>query len=110
MPESGKLDRRIVIQRATLVRNAFGEQIETWGTLKEVWAGVRPVSDGERMRAREVAAEITTRFVVRYSAQLSDLSPKDRVLYQGRVFDIIGLKELGRREGWEISANARADQ
>jgi hypothetical protein len=40
---------------------------------------------------------------------VADLSPKDRLTFDGRVFNIIGVKEIGRREGLEISASARAD-
>lgn len=107
---SARLDRRITIQRATYTQNGLGEQIPTWNTLATVWAEVMPVSDGERIRAMEVSAEITTRFRIRYSSTVASVNPKDRVAYDGRVYDIVGVKELGRRGGLEITANARADR
>lgn len=107
---AGNLDRRITIQRATYTQNALGEQIiATWNTLATVWAEVMPVSDGERIRALEVSAEITTRFRIRYSSTVASVNPKDRISYDGRVYDISGVKEIGRREGLEITAAARAD-
>ena len=36
----GRMDRRIVIQRATLTTNNYGERAEAWGTLATVWADV----------------------------------------------------------------------
>lgn len=107
--QAGKLDRRIQIQRATITQNDFGEEVHAWGQIAEVWAGVTPVSDTERFRGSQVGAEITTRFVVRYSGQARDVTAEDRIVYEGRVFDLVGIKELGRREGYEISAIAKAD-
>lgn len=109
MIEAGKLDRRITIQRATFTRNDMGEQIPAWSTLATVWAEAKPVSDGERVKAREVSAEISMRFTIRWSTTVGGVNPKDQVVYAGRTYDIVGVKEIGRREGIEISAMARAD-
>lgn len=107
---AGKRDRRITIQRATITQDpGSGENVETWATLATVWAEVVQVSDGERVRAAEVAASITTRFRILYSATVADVNPKDRISYGGRTFDVWGVKEIGFREGMEITAAARAD-
>lgn len=106
---AGKRDQRIDLQRATLVADDFNEDMQTWITFATVWAEKRDVSDGERVKAAEVAAEISTRFTILWSQQVADLSPKDRVLFGDRVFDIYSVKELDRRKGLEITATARAD-
>jgi SPP1 family predicted phage head-tail adaptor len=103
---AGDLDRRVTLERATVTLDAFGGETQTWATLAEVWAQAMPVSDGEKWRAAEVAATISTRFRIRWRA---DLRVGDRLIYDGRVFDIIGVKEIGRREGLEITASARAE-
>jgi SPP1 family predicted phage head-tail adaptor len=108
--ESGKLDRRIVIERAALTANAFGEGVPTWAPLAEVWAHKQDVSDKERQQSAEVSAEITTRFRIRWSPDVATLNPKDRIVFDGRTFEIWGVKEIGRREGLEISATARAER
>lgn len=107
--KAGALDRTIVLQRATLAPNAMNEPVETWGTLATRRASYQPVSDGERSQAAEVAAVIDCRFQIRWSADVASLSPKDRLTFEGRVFDIRGVKEIGRRQGLEISARARAE-
>jgi SPP1 family predicted phage head-tail adaptor len=107
---AGQLDRRVAVQRATTIANGFNEPVATWGTVATVWARKRDVSDKERQQAGETAAEITTRFQVRYSGTLATLNPKDRLVCDGRTYEIWGVKELGRREGLEISATARADK
>ncbi len=100
------MDRRVTLERATITLDAFGGETQTWATLAEIWAQAMPVSDGEKWRAAEVSATISTRFRIRWRA---GLKVTDRLIYDGRVFDIVGIKELGRREGLEITTSARVD-
>lgn len=106
---AGRLDRRVRLMQARTVKNALNEDVVSWVTLATVYGSKTDVSDGERVRAAEVAAVITTRFVVRYSMTTRQLTPRDRVVLDGLVYDIVGIKEVGRREGLEITANARPD-
>lgn len=111
MVEAGKLDRRIQFQRFTLTDDGFG-QVEAFANLgSPIAAGKRDVSDGERMRAGEVSAQITSRFHVRSSAFTRDLTPADRLVYEGKTYNIYGIKELeGRKRLLEITAGARVDK
>lgn len=103
------MDRRITIERFTETRDTMNAVVKTWGTLATVWAAKADVSDGERVRAQEVGAEITTRFRIRFDSIVADVNPKDRVIYDGRTYDIAAVKEIDRRKGLEISATARTD-
>lgn len=104
----GELNRRIEIERATTAHDGLA-QVQTWSSLATVWAKVTPVSDAERWRSGSVGASVTHRFLIRYSSQVAGLNPKDRLQYDGRTYDISGVKEVGRREGLEITASAQAD-
>lgn len=107
-----KLDRKITLERFTFTTDeGSGEQVKTWSSLGDVWANKKDTSDSERVRSAEVAAEISTRFTIRYDSAWSDVGPLDRLVYEGRTFDIVGTKETedGRRRFIEISASARAD-
>ena len=106
---AGALDRRVVLQRATTTKDAFNADVDAWSDLATVWASKHDISDGERTRAAEVGAVITSRFQVRWSSALADLSARDRLLYAGVDFNITAVKEIGRREGLEITAAARAE-
>ncbi|MDP2358015.1 MAG: phage head closure protein [Beijerinckiaceae bacterium] len=108
--EAGKLDRRIVIQRATVTTNALNEEVQSWAPLITVWAGKREVSDRERFAANEIGAEVTTRFTIRWSTQAGAVDARDRILYDGRVYNIHHAKEIGRRDGIEITAAARSEE
>jgi len=107
---AGRLDRRVQFRRAVLIDNGF-EQVESFANHGQpVWASKADVSDGERARASEVQAHLTTRFVVRFSAFTASITPKDRLVCDGLEYDISGIKEKGgRRTLLEISAAARVD-
>jgi SPP1 family predicted phage head-tail adaptor len=104
--EAGKLDRLVTLERATVVDDPFGGEVETWAPLATVPAEMLPISDGERFRYGEVAAEITTRWRIRWGY---DVTAEDRLTYEGRVFAIVGVKEIGRHEGQELTTGARAE-
>ena len=109
---AGNLDRRITLQRASVAQNGLGEEIETWADLATVWA--------EKIESRRLAKEQSDAgearqalrrrtFRIRWSSGLADLNARDRVIFDGQACDILGVTELGRREGLEIETLQRAD-
>lgn len=108
---AGRLDRRVQFRRAAKSDDGFTSGKKTWGDHgSPVWAEKKDISDGERWRAGEVGASITTRFTVRSSTFTRDLTPKDRLTCDSIAYDIHGIKEIGRRDRLEITASARVDQ
>lgn len=110
--EAGKLDRRLTLLRLVKTTNAMNEEEESWTSAGTVWASKKDASDrdrGERMVTQEIAATISTRFRVRHSSLADDIRPTWRVQCEGRTYDVRIVKELGRKVGWEISAEARAE-
>lgn len=108
---AGDLDRRVQILRAAPVDDGLAvvEAFAPHG--HPIWARRMDISDGERWRAGEVQAHVTTRFTVRSSAFTRALTPKDRLVCEGRAFDIAGIKQVGARGTFlEITAAARIDQ
>jgi SPP1 family predicted phage head-tail adaptor len=117
---AGLLDRRITIRRLAQVRDAHGEIVkdalgaivEEWQDMTTLWASKTDIRDAERIAAQQVGSTVTSRFVIRWSERVDDLTPRDRLRYpaaDGRDFNIVAVKELGRREGLEITAAARND-
>lgn len=108
---AGKLDRRVQVERYTLTDDGFS-QVEDWASHgSPIWAERVDISDGERWRAGEVQAHVTTRFRVRSSAFSRDLTPKDRLVCEGDTFDIVGIKQSPKRRTYlEITAAARVDR
>lgn len=111
--QAGDLDRRITIQRAALTTGGgFNEPQETWTDLATVWAKRADASATEAYRAQEVGAQISTRFTIRYSTLAASITPKDRISFQGEIFNISAIREpVGTRNQWlELDAVARADR
>jgi SPP1 family predicted phage head-tail adaptor len=109
--DAGKLDRRVTLLARVLGKNGYNENVETWPEPGvEVWASYEPVKDAERLRAAEVAASITARFQIRWSPDVAAVDPTWRLTFEDRSHDIVAVKEIGRREGLEISATARAER
>ena len=106
---AGPLDRRITIERWGAKTNEFGEDVPEWLHVATVWASAEDIRDSERNRAQQVGSDVTTRFRVRWRYSIEQLNPKDRLHYGGRVFNIVAIKSVGRREGLEITAAARSD-
>lgn len=97
---AGALDIRLQFQRAEMVDDGLANT-ETWADHgAPVWASKTDVSDGERWRASQVAAGLTTRFLVRWSAFSADITPADRLVCEGRTYNIIGRKEGDGRRRW----------
>lgn len=100
----GKLDRLITIQEATDTQGSdYGDNTKSWATWKSPWANVKHFSGGEKQEARQIYAEVKTRFQIRW---VSGLSPKMRISYDGRYYDIYEIEEVGRRQRWNIWARA----
>lgn len=100
------MDRRITIKGKSIAENSFGECIETWTDLATVWAEVREIRGGERYAAMQTQASVDRIFRIRYRA---GITPENIIYYDGKDYDIGGILEIGRREGLEIYASARAE-
>lgn len=109
---TGRMDRRITLERdgEQTGTNAFNEPIFSEPVSFTVWAAKQDVSDRERFTSAEVAAQVTTRFQIRWSSQTANVDTRWRVRYDGRIYDISAVKEIGRRAGLEITGAARAEQ
>jgi len=108
--QAGDLDRRVHFRRGTLADDGFGETLTFAEHGDVIWAAKRDLSDGEKLRAGEVAATIMTRFTIRWSAFTARLSPKDTLVCEGLTYEIVGIKETeARRRFLELTCTARTD-
>lgn len=105
--QAGKLDRRLQFLRAAIIDDGYqsapGPYIAHGAP---VWAAKLEVSDAERFRAGTVSPVITTRFQVRWSSFTAGIDRTDRLACEGKDYAIVGIKEIGRREGLEFSTVA----
>lgn len=110
MIKAGDLDRRVTIRRATTtIDPGSGQQIEAWVDLMTLSASWRRASAREVLAAAEIQAIVTDVFVVRWSATTATITPEDRLVYQGREYNLAEATEMGRREGMMLRGSARAE-
>lgn len=111
MISSGNLDRRITIQRATASANSLNEPVESWTDLATVYAMRRDVSDGEKLAGGQVGSMLLCRFTVRSSVTMRTVTPVDRIVHEGAIWAIQGVKEAnqGRYQFIEITAAKDGD-
>lgn len=93
----GPLRHLVTVERATVSEDAAGAPVKSWSTLEATWAGVEPLTGQERFIAHQSAPDVTHRITLRWSTALAGLSPADRVLYSGRVFDLRAVLNLDER-------------
>lgn len=109
--QAGRLDRRVTLRRKVSGLDAAGGETATWVTVGENVAASRtPIRDDERIRAAAVGASATDRFQVRWAEAWKDLAPEDQLDCEGRAYDVVAVKEIGRRRGLEITAVRLAER
>lgn len=117
---AGALDRRITIQRKTVTQSPSGAPRETWSNLAQRRpASRKPVRGDERFNTPQLVAREQIEFRIRYSADVANLTPKDRIIEPAlsgnetpetrAIYDILAVHEIGRREGLQIITARRAD-
>ena len=91
---TSKYNRRVSLQSATTISSLTGEPEKTWSTYATVWAAIRTLSGRERNAAQQVQATQTHEVTIRYSSEVADVTPKDRILYGSRIFDIQDVRNI----------------
>jgi SPP1 family predicted phage head-tail adaptor len=93
--DAGKLTSKITIQRdCGKTRDAHGQPVENWEQFHECWAQIKPTSGRERYIDQQLLAEATHEVAIRYKA---GITPKMRVLYGSRIFDITVVHDIEER-------------
>lgn len=105
---ASKLDRRIVVSRAEMIDDGYGNVTGEFVPLGTFWAHRADVSDSEKVAAASVESTITTRFTVRSTEATRAITPADRIQHAGQDFNITGRKESkeGRFQFIELTASA----
>lgn len=122
---AGALDRRISILKKTITEEASGEVTETWTPLvMRWWASRMPVSGEEKANQEQLQSREQVQFKLRYGTEIAELSTLDRIIYpplslaspgeaaieDDRVYEIISVQELGRKEGFLVHTARLVDR
>jgi SPP1 family predicted phage head-tail adaptor len=100
----GPLDRRVTVQRETVTStDDLNNPVTAWSDLFDAWASVRFDFEDENVAAQQRYAERVVTFTIRWQ---SDVKTTDRVLFESDPFNILGIRELGRKDGLELKAKS----
>lgn len=105
--QAGKLRHRVELQRVTVSADAHGDQTKTWTTLATAFASVEPLSGREFLQASQVLSDVTVRITVRGRNEFA-ITPKDRVKFGDRIFDIRHVVDWGGKgTEWQLMCTER---
>jgi SPP1 family predicted phage head-tail adaptor len=90
----GKLRHRITIEQVDETQDAGGEMLGNWSVYAIVQASIQPISGREYFAAQSTQADVTHRINLRH---LTGVTPKMRVKYGSRIFDILSVINVDER-------------
>lgn len=105
--DPGERDKRVTIEVLTDGAGATsGAAIETPTTLAQVFMSKEDQGARERFALGQTSAPFDTRWEMAYASnmdpELLDVPKSRRLVYQGRVYDIVGANLIGMREAIEL--------
>ena len=109
MLAAGNLDRRVTLRRLVETASGSGAVIYTPEDVATVWAQKVPERGSEGFREQQVQGWAVVIWRLRYSLDVMDPTVKWQLVEGVRVYDVLEVRELGRREGWELVTRARAE-
>ena len=93
LPCVSDLKRRVEIQKPNCTQDEGGGQIVSWEQIAKPYAKIVPVSASQKLWAKSLDHHVSHKVTIRYSKSL-DLSIAERILYDGRIFQIHGFRNL----------------
>lgn len=103
--KAGVRDRLIVIERAAITQNDYGEEIETWATAFDEFARVFYSRGNERREAAAERSETPITFSVLTNSNSLTITARDRIRYDGLIWNIENVAPVTRGD-IEITAIA----
>lgn len=90
---TGKLDRRIILQKRVLSQDATGSRVQVWDTHMHLWAEQVAQKGSEATHAAADKSQVAQQWRIRHRT----LNSSDyRIAYKGTFYDIRGITEEGR--------------
>jgi head-tail adaptor len=113
--DAGRRDRVITIEQLAESAGSSGYPVEGWSTLA---AGMPASKEDANPRERKIAEHMSARFDTTWQIgyrldmdpDLVDVPKTRRIVYAGRVFDIVAARQIGRRAAVELDTIAATVQ
>ena len=98
---AGDLRERIIFQSPPVAKDVLGKPTGPWVDQFAAWAKAEPIRGREFFAQGQMQAEVTTRFVIRWRA---DVHERLRVVWRGEPYEIVSppIDTDGAREVLEL--------
>lgn len=93
----GRLRYKVALQSAAGASDGAGGYTESWSTIANLFADIRPTGGDEAYRQGKVQDKVTHRIYIRYR---SDIKTSYRISYDSRIFNIQSILNLDERDRW----------
>jgi head-tail adaptor len=100
-PFIGQMDRKISIVKFVSTRNSTNEKEVTQEVIADPWARMEDISGSEDVEGK-VRYLVSKKFTIRYNQTVNDLKNQLGLLYDGKLFDVINVVEIGRKSHLQI--------
>lgn len=100
-PFIGQMDRKISIVKFVSERNSTNEKEVTQEVIAEPWAKMDDVSGGEDVEGK-IRYLVNKKFTIRYNPLVNELKNQLGVLFEGKLFNVVNVVELGRRSHLQL--------
>jgi len=104
---AGSLVQLIAIDRPGSTVDDYGSEVVGWTAVTTTRAQLVQASTEEFLRSFGTSSEISTIFRTRF---INGLTLSDRITHNGNRFDLVEIKEIGRRKGLELRCKAAAGE
>ena len=91
----GAMRERLALEQPVRTPDGGGGASVAWETVTELWAHVRPITGDERLAHDQLAGRLTHEVWIRHRA---GVVPAMRFTQGSRVYEIVAVLELGRRQ------------
>lgn len=95
------MDRRVRIERKVSTRDAMGGEVISYALRATVWAMVIHTKGREAFLAAQVEPTADVEFRIRWR---DDVVETDRIVHDGKNYDVQYIAEMGRRRRLRIVA------
>jgi SPP1 family predicted phage head-tail adaptor len=101
----GDLDQRIVIQGLSEEADTFGQRVQNFSTLANVWAKIEERKGNEKELGDQLVATRFVDFIIRYK---SGLNERMRIVYNSQTYLIESIiKEDARKSFMRITTKLK---
>jgi head-tail adaptor len=96
---AGNLRHIIVVQRLSIIKDAYGAPTETYNTTHTLKAELQSASGGKGVNNEEIFNSVQLNFITYYR----DILESDRIIYKSKNYKILSIVEIGYKEGLRIT-------